>query len=524
MSFDLPPEYANLVRRTLSAKRRDLANTSPLIFAKIYLPTLMSKPFSRMHLEIFQELAIFHTNRGSRLVIAAPRGHAKSTIVTLAYVLWCLVYGKEPFIVVASGTDDQAVRLLDHVKRQLESNALIRTDFPEVVPNGRVSPWKKDGIRLGNGTLLISCATSQNPRGVRHGEHRPTLFIADDLENKQLVASEAQRIKLADWFSGTFLKTGSPQTNTIVVGTVLHPESLLAKLLDPAKSPGWTVKFYKAVIQESSAPELWDRWRGIMRSELEYSEATGDAGAKLFLAANAQAMSHGAVVLWPGEYSYPELMKIRLQDGETAFQAEFQNEPMDPERCLFAGLRLGYWDDDVPTAEELIRRQGGGRFFGGCDPSLGQSSAGDMSAVIVIFVPHNSRKKFVIGADIKRRSPSEINRCILSFAELYDFHEFAVEANGFQSVMVTDLKRQVALNRYRVPVNPVNNHGNKVARILSLEAEISQGLLIFSRQHQVLLDQLRRFPCDKHDDGLDALEMAVSAANRFRGVATRIWT
>lgn len=524
MPMELNPEYAAFAVRALSKARRTAGESSPLAFAQLYLRDLLSRPFSPMHREFFKVLATFHNNRGSRLAIAAPRGHAKSTIATLVYVVWCLVYAKEQFIVVASGNEEQANRLLNHVKGQLESNPLIRADFPELVPQTRSPPWRKNGILLGNQTMLVSCASSQNPRGIRHRSHRPTLFIADDLESKELVASELQRVKLAEWFSGTFLKAGSPETNTIVVGTILHPESLLARLMDPVKSPGWTVMLYKAVLEESSRPDLWDHWREIMRSRREYQGNTGTEGAKLFHAENAIAMNEGAVVLWPDEYSYHKLMKIRLQDGETAFQSEYQNEPMDPERCIFAAAPFIYWDEKDQTVDELIMKHGAGRFICACDPSMGANKASDFSAVVVVFRPIGSHKKFVIEADIKRRPPSEIIQCIMQFSQMYHLHEIVVEANGFQQIMVTDLKRHLKLNHHNVPVKSVTTSVNKIARISGLEAEISQGHLVFSRRHTLLLSQLRHFPDDKHDDGPDALQMGVDVANNFRGIACRIWT
>ncbi|MCA9566005.1 MAG: hypothetical protein KC561_21055, partial [Myxococcales bacterium] len=54
--------------------------------------------------------------------------------------------------------------------------------------------------------------------------------------------------------------------------------------------------------------------------------------------------------------------------------------------------------------------------------------------------------------------------------------------------------------------------GNKKARIQSLEPWVASGRLRFSRRHAVLLEQLRQFPLGAHDDGPDALEMAVSMA------------
>jgi len=43
---------------------------------------------------------------------------------------------------------------------------------------------------------------------------------------------------------------------------------------------------------------------------------------------------------------------------------------------------------------------------------------------------------------------------------------------------------------------------------------VTQGRIRFSRRHQLLLDQLRQFPLGVHDDGPDALEMAVQVGRR----------
>ena len=77
-----------------------------------------------MHLEIFQQLLDITSRRKAKIAIAAPRGHAKSTIVSLVYVLWCVLYQKERLILIASNTTEQAVALLKDIKHQLRSNPL----------------------------------------------------------------------------------------------------------------------------------------------------------------------------------------------------------------------------------------------------------------------------------------------------------------------------------------------------------------------------------------------------------------
>lgn len=72
-------------RRQISALRRKTGEQSILAFAKAYLPAHFKLAPSPMHKELFVDLQNASRQRGARLAIAAPRGHAKSTIVSLAY-------------------------------------------------------------------------------------------------------------------------------------------------------------------------------------------------------------------------------------------------------------------------------------------------------------------------------------------------------------------------------------------------------------------------------------------------------
>ena len=65
------------------------------------------------------------------------------------------------------------------------------------------------------------------------------------------------------------------------------------------------------------------------------------------------------------------------------------------------------------------------------------------------------------------------------------------------------------------------NRANKQSRIAGLEPQVAQGRIRLCRRHQLLLDQLRQFPLAAHDDGPDALEMAVEALEpAFRQLVT----
>ncbi len=505
----------------LRRQRRLMGGESPETFARIYLAQHCPLTFSRMHGEVFTALAEMVNKRGGRLAIAAPRGHAKSTIVSLAFVLWCALYEKEKLILLMSATKEQVILLLKAIKDELQKNGLLLADFPEICqPEGaphQPKPWRATHISLRNGAMISAYGAGQGIRGAKNVSDRPGLIVVDDIEDPEQVISEEQRQKLRAWFTATLLHAGHPGTNVIVVGTVLHHDSLLANLINPNDRRGWTGLKYKAVERLSDRPDLWERWSAIFRCKEEVDAHTGPEAAEVFFRLNEEEMLKGTQVLWPDLEGYRALMIIREREGQASFQTEKQNEPLDPEVCIFSENNFHYWDDEYADVERLLDAVGrDGYFFGACDPSLGRRTGrGDFTGIVILYRPKRSQTKYVIAADITRRTPDQAIAQILQYAGMYPFACFAVESNQFQELMVGDLIRRSKEAKVRLPLLPIKNHSNKQSRIANLEPEVTQGRIRFCRRHQLLLEQLRQFPLAAHDDGPDALEMAVQAGRRL---------
>ena len=183
--------------------RRNTGALSPKQFAEAYLQSHCNLPFSRMHIEIFSLLNRITKKRNARVAIAAPRNHAKSTILSLIYPLWCMLYGKETFMLIVSNTSDQASSRLKDIKTQLETNPLLLSDFPEICGSKKQAPWRRNRILLANGAMISAYGAEQEFRGVKKGKDRPGLIICDDLENLEQVREEQQRETLKTWFTGT---------------------------------------------------------------------------------------------------------------------------------------------------------------------------------------------------------------------------------------------------------------------------------------------------------------------------------
>lgn len=512
------PAQAQRIAEQLGQRRRALASHSPEIFATTYLTSACSKPFSRMHMEIFTNLKRMSVDRGEYYAIAAPRGNAKSTVVTLAYVLWGMVYQLEPLTIIISNTAEQAGKLVGHIKRELEENSLLRMDFPELVArSSKRAPWRSNQFRLPNQTTVMGFGAGQNLRGTRADNQRPGLIVIDDLEDKNAVVEQDQRDKLSDWVNSTVLRAGHTETNVVAVGTVLHEGSFLARLLDPSKSAGWTAKRYQSVETFADRQDLWRQWELIYTGKVQFKGWTPVKAAEAYFRQHREEMLKGAKVLWPAWESYYDLMVTRERVGRTAFAAEMQNCPVPPGKCLFAEVPLRYWDSKHRDIDALRMAKGPnpGSFFLACDPSMGRPDS-DFAALVMVFRPYDSRKRYVIAADILRCHPSGLVPRILAMCDPYPHVTVGVEATGFQQLMIDDLRRQAHNQRQSITIKAIKNTGNKVVRINALEAVIARGELIFDSRHADLLNQLREFPTLKHDDGPDALEM-VTTLSDFKG-------
>lgn len=517
------------VHAQLSRHRREVCARSLLQFGQSYLSQHFKLRPSKMHIDLARRLELCTNQRGVKVAVAAPRGHAKSTLVSLAYVLWSICYDHDPFIVLLSSTSGQAEMLLEQVTDELLTNERLRQDFPHVCePRGhrpRPPRWTKKQILTASGVKVLALGAGMQIRGRKHKSERPTLVILDDIETDEGVRADDQRQKLFDWFTRAVLNVGTDRTNFIVMGTLLHDDSLLARLVDKAQQPAWKKRTYKAVIRYAQREDLWRNWEHVYSKSRSFKKEIGPLAAKAYLKANRDIMLEGAKVLWPERESYPSLMRLRMTVGKYAFASEKQNDPVDPEESLLHGTNVQYWDHRYKDFEGLKRFLGEhGRYYAGCDPSMGDPNInGDPSAIIVVARDTRDKRLYVVEADIRRRLPDDLVMALMRHCERYGFSRLYAETNGFQALLVDRIERQASLFNLSLSVHKVKNTENKKARIQSLQAVLHNGLLQLCSTHRELLHQLERFPRAKHDDGPDALEIVARKAFNPKDGAGWVW-
>lgn len=442
--------------------------------------------------------------KGTRSAVAAPRGHAKSTVMSLKNVLHAALYGYKKYILLISDTESQAVSFLEAIKYELETNEAILRDFGDMA----AKPWKTASILLANGCRIDAVGSGQKLRGRRNYERRPDLILCDDIENDEGVRTTEQRRKTADWFWKAVCKSGDSYTDIVVIGTILHHDSLLAGLLE---NPGFFSLKYQAVLAEAPSP-LWGEWE---KKFTDLADTNREKTAAAFFRAHRKEMLQGSRVLWKEKLSYYDLRVMRLTEGESAFNSEMQNQPIDPGACLFSSQWFRFYQP-----QEVDFRAPRFRFYGYCDPSLGRTASSDYSAIITLAADAESGLCYVWDADIDRRHPDKIIADILDKERLLrretgrGYTLFGAETNQFQWFLKEQLARESARQGLYLPIQGVRATEDKGLRIGSLQPDVKNGYIRFRADQTLLLHQLSQFPLGAHDDGPDALEGARTLARK----------
>lgn len=478
-------------------------------FAKTYFPHYLEKPSSKFHKYQYNGLkkiilTAYETGIGDKQADAAPRGNAKSTNVTLILPLWCIAYKYRLFPLIVGETGPQAEEFLSFIKAELESNERLKQDFPEMCGEGPV--WRAKTIITRNGVKIRAIGAGKL-RGMRHGARRPDLVIGDDLENDENVVSPEQRGKLEKWFFRALMKVGKKYTVYIVIGTILHYDSLLSALL---KKPGWKGKKFQSVISWSKS-KLWDTWEAIF-SDITVGKEEAERRADDFFDRHRDEMLKGTEVLWPEEEDYYYLMKMRVSEGAAHFDSEKQNEPINPEDCLFKENEIVYWDEDEVDLT-------GVPMYGAVDPSLGKKSRKSDPSAILAGRYHNGIIYLEI-ADIEKRHPDQIIEDILTYHKRERFQKFGVEVVQFQQFFKDTLEKIAHERELTMNIEEVQQSQDKTLRIQSLQPWIKNGWIRFKRNMATLIDMLIKFPMADHDDGPDALEILKSLIEKIANCFT----
>jgi len=203
------------------------------------------------------------------------------------------------------------------------------------------------------GSIITVTSLDSNIRGQQHARAdgtviRPSLVLLDDPQTRESAHSAEQTRKRLDLLHGDVLGMAGPgqHISALLTCTVMYEDDLADTILDQEKSPQWDSERTKLVYKFPIAEKLWEEYANVRRGD-------GQDKATAFYTQRREAMDAGSEVAWPARYdesigevsALQHAMGLRFRLGLAAFNAEYQNEPEQPQLS-----------DQVLTAEQVYHK------------------------------------------------------------------------------------------------------------------------------------------------------------------------
>jgi hypothetical protein len=236
------------------ATRRAFAS-DPVAFARLYLSHHLKDSngnvtFSEVHYEWARIAEGWRAETGpqeNRHAFIAPRETGKSTWWFLILPLWAAANGVRRFAVAFAHADAQATAHLASFKRELDTNALLRADFPDLCeparkPSSGTTLADRQGmLHTSSGFVFAARGVDSASLGMKVGEIRPDLLIFDDVEpdeaNYSTKRTSHGKQSLAEKRLSTLTDALFPlniRAAIVMVGTVTMPDSIMHQLVKAA--------------------------------------------------------------------------------------------------------------------------------------------------------------------------------------------------------------------------------------------------------------------------------------------------
>ncbi len=474
---------------------------------------------------------LLQSRDGCREWWVAPRGECKSSLLTKIGPVYVAVLGLlqqaavraelepspqpstasgggSPFIdyVILLGAETRLpTKLIEVVKTELTCNSALAMDFPDACGRGPV--WKVGEFVSKTAVKFEPFGAEQAIRGTFHGAARPKLLLGDDLITDREAKSPVERDNRWNWLEKAIDYLGPPDGTVKYcgVGTVLNADDPLSRA---KKAIGHTVHHFKAIVQLPRRMDLWEQCEGLMRNDDPRAEEEATADGRIsrdedrpsfrFWQQNRAAMEAGSVTSWPAVRSLYWLMRQRAKN-KRAFETEMQGVDKSDEDRVFQAFT--FW----------LSRSPHWRFFGACDPSMGNGQTADPSALVVGGWDTERNLLNVIESKSKRRVPSMLEYDLTELQREYPMVAIGFENNGAFEHMRTAFVANALAKGVALPLVGVTNTVGQELLIAQLEPFVCDRLeprILFNASLSTLLDHLDHWP-DKpsghHYDDLVAL-------------------
>lgn len=468
-------------RLDTTAERIAYTRTDPLLFALVYLRRHLQGPDGRItfadpHLDWFRHARDWTEPvvepREWRRAYVAPRSCGKSTMWYLLIPTWAAAHGFIRFIAAFSDSATQAETHLATLKHELDTNALLRQDFPDLCaparrPSGSAIADNRSLLYTQAGFVFAARGIDSAVLGLKVGERRPDVLLLDDVEDDESSYSAYQAEQRLRTIQDAILMLND-RARVALVGTVTMAGSIVHQLVRSNTDPD---------------PKQW----------------IADENFKTF--------HYPAIVLnddgserstWPAKWSMEYLASVR---HTRSYLKNFANDPM--------GADGGYWTVDdfrYGTVEGIT-----GQILS-VDPAVTTKKTSDFTGLAVVsFAPGRTE------VDEAGRRTAVPSRCVVEGA-----WEVRLTGDPLRTHILGLLNRWPSVRAVLIEVNQGGENWHSIlhdlpVRLLTVHQTVKKevraaNVLNYYQRGRVyhaeklvrLEEQMVSFPKAPHDDLVDA--------------------
>jgi len=447
------------------------------LFGKTCLSSAYKKETPEFHGEVYK---VIEDKQYPRILIAAPRGTAKSTMTSLILPMYNIAFKKkneDVFMVIISESRPQSVNFLSRIKSHLTDNGVFKTLFGDLGED-TATRWREDDIRLANGVRIVAIGTGSRIRGFIEKDTRPTLIIMDDIESESNAATPEARAKNRKWVTEAVLPSMADDGRAIMIGTVISEDCFLYWAKD---SPAWKVLWYSII------------------------DDNGDS-------------------IWNEKYPLSRIKKIKAEFASVGnlngFFQEYMNQAQSPENAPFQPKYIrthSYTLDKDMMGQPFLRSETAGRedeeivripidIYQGVDPASSLKAHADYFVIATIGIDSKG-KRYVIDIFDKRIPPSEQPKKIIDKFLEFKPVRVKIETVAYQEALRDGTRALMREMGIYIPglESGVRPRNSKSERLLSLVPMFAKGDFFFRAQDIVAQQQFLSYPKGKHDDIMDAI-------------------
>ena len=183
-------------------KNRIYLEAHPVEWIKFFFPKYTKYPFAPFHIKAINRII---ANPEWYEVISWSRELAKST-VCMFIVMYLALTGKKKNILLSSNNLENAGRLLNPYRANLEANGRIKAYYGEQMNIGN---WTESEFITKKGVAFRALGAGQSPRGSRNEEVRPDVQIMDDFDTDEECRNPDTIEKKWKWFENALYPTRS---------------------------------------------------------------------------------------------------------------------------------------------------------------------------------------------------------------------------------------------------------------------------------------------------------------------------